>query len=419
MTHLISTLAPHCSAPAPSDTLVCSLMYCRISLDVYSAHGSAKKAAAQPKKARPRRSSSHNQGKAPLASDADGYAMGSYDNEPIDETSDAPSWIELRGIPDPRNRGGISLTSSPQSPNVPQDMVAPIPFHLHSLSGVPSSMPGSPFAPSLHGSTGVLPGMPHMTPTLPHGPIMPHSENGYGMNHHPSMNPYGQMPPAASAPPSLAPVQQHSDAIARILALQQANAMPSNSNESLNGSGLSSSTGSMNGTAHHMNGNAHNTNFGHHHPMGGLHQPFPSFDMPRTMSPSMSAPPTSHNMSTPPIPFPQYGVSAFPSAPSSVAPFQPQFPFHMPPPQQTLQQQPQPQARSNLVSLDHLMLLQQPKQQTPPIQSPPAVFQASPTYQDASAAANRHSTLKSSNKGIPSPRNNIHAHHNFGVPAQP
>lgn len=345
----------------------------------HSAQGSAKKAAAQPKKARPRRSSSHNHGKAPLSSEDDGYAMGSYDNEPVEEGSATPSWV-MNSATESKSPSS-PLTSAPQSPNAPQEMIAPIPFHLHTLSGVPSAMPNPSFAP-LHSSNGHS----HMTPTMP---PLGHFPPTMAFNQGPGMSSFGQMPPA-SAPPSLAPAQQHSDAIARILALQQANSLP------LNASSSSSSSG-----GHLMNSS------------NGYAQPPPNFvpigfDMPRTMSPTAAG----NNVSTPPVPF-------FP--PSNMPMHNPFMPMHAAPPHvssPSLSAPPAfhaapifPQPAVGGVNKNGFVM-----------QSPPPIFTVpqsptTPTYHDASAAAQRH--LKTSNKSVPSPRSNIHAHHNFGVPAQP
>lgn len=382
-----------------------------------SAHGSAKKAA-QPKKARPRRSSSHNHGKAPLASEHDGYAMGSYDNDVIDDSTSTPSWVansasESQSPVSPAN--GASATS-----NAPHDMVAPIPFHLHTLSGVPSAMPGAPFS-TLNNSTGSMapPGM---------------SLAPYGASSSPFSTPsYGQMPlapPAASAPPNLAPAQNnHQDAIARILALQQANMTFDDRSQATNYAG-------------HVPFRPHGTVS----PMGAAASVPPAAVSTPPFFPPASVPinpfattPTSHvapvlgnatpSVSAPPSfgsphIFPNYSASALPLNPSlasapltnHVAPNHVASTNTAP----TLTNGGNRSLNSSNgvpLSLDHLLgkhVMITPLEQqrtTPPSPAP---------YHDASAAAARHSQLKSSNKSIPNTRtNNIHAHHNFGVPAQP
>lgn len=357
-----------------------SLLDSSTSFAANSAQGSAKKAAAAPKKARPRRSSSHNHGKAPLSAEDDGYAMGSYDNEPIEEGSATPSWV-MNTATESKSPSS-PLTSAPQSPNAPQEMIAPIPFHLHTLSGVPSAMPPSTFAP-LHSSNGHS---SHMTPTMP---PLGHFPPTMAYPQGPAMPAFGQLPPA-SAPPSLAPGQQHSDAIARILALQQANSLP------LNASNSSSSSGGH--MLNSSNGYAQPPNFV---PIG--------FDMPRTMSPG-----TGTNVSTPPMPF------FSPSGPNM--PLHNPF-MHVPPPHVSSPSLSAPPAFGAAPIFPPPTSMGVPNKNGYIMQTPPPVFTVPsqsptiPVYHDASAAAQRH--LKTSNKTVPSPRNNIHAHHNFGVPAQP
>ena len=408
------------------------------------------------KKARSTRSNSTNKTPTPTASD--GYAMGSYDNEPVQETIATPSWMRstpaegaVPQSPSSPVAGGPAY-SSPLVPTAPAsrtNMVAPVPFHLHPFA--PSGAPTGPMPP--------MNGYPSMTSPGPMGlsgmpaPIpvgMPPNAGAFGVNPIGPAYSQGFGPTSASAPPQVA----SQDTIARILALQHANSSMSQSNTPQFAAAAASSAQTP--VFPSASSNPHLAT-----PVGN---PFaaPTGSMPMA-HPIQSAPPGAIQPSL----FPT-GVQTSPPKPGAATPI---FLDHLLPPQQPAMQHPQqqqqmdlklwmdqfkvatqaPAPRANGVPMptsstaqmhhhqphhfgnpqptDSLYQLQQ--QMTSSGQGKPVQLTLSneghikvtgPSAADMlfEPPSPSRSHLKTSGKNIPNPRTaQIHAHHNYGVPAQP
>jgi hypothetical protein len=394
------------------------------------------------KKARPNRSNS--QTKPPAVKESDCYAMGSYDNDPVVEPASTPSWMRSASTELPITQSPSSPTypASPATPSIASrtNVVAPVPFHLPTYGTSTSTPMLAPFAQNMNNGSMSIPSMV-APPMVNNGAFGVNSMTpATGFPHHTSY-----MAPPASAPPSLAPTStpQHTqDAIARILALQQTTA---------------SMTPSMDFSSPHQQPTFDNQN---------------SVNFSRNLQEVQRncGPLPQTNMAPPMFPTP-IGNPFAAMSPAATTPIQQQkpiqsitasSPFAAAAPQQQQQQQ---HTNGTAVSLEHLMSMQQQLNQTRQSMDqfkPQPSSRASPVASDSLwqlqqqfstgtgkpvqlsvssdgtlKVANGHSSsnadflfepappannrpIKTSGKHIPSPRSApIHAHHNYGVPAQP
>jgi len=329
------------------------------------------------KKARPNRSNS--QSKPPVVKATDGYAMGSYDNEISSEPTSTPSWMR-DGVSDAASAKIPSSPSFPASPSpaLPPSsnhLVAPVPFHLPNYV---STGPTAPL-PNFVQNYNVTPlAMPPVLPPPGLVPLHPHA-NSVTTTPLGSTFPNGFMAPPASAPPSSHPLQTQ-DAIARILALQQANAS------------MSTSSSPLSFAAPPDSSNQNSVNFSRNFAEVEQSRSSPTPSLPHSaavVNPFNSAPIGPSSVQTSP---PKAVTASSPFAPAHAGSFS-------------------SESHRAQYQLDKLFCTSKP---------------ATATLASGHAADFLFDTqpsrvpLMSSGKHASSPRGgNIHAHHNFGVPAQP
>lgn len=330
------------------------------------------------KKARPSRSNS--QSKPPVVKATDGYAMGSYDNEISSEPTSTPSWMRDSAS----DSANAKIPSSPSFPASPSptlppssnNLLAPVPFHLPNYV---SSGPGAPL-PNFVQNYNVTPLA--MPPVLPPPGLVPLHPQANSVTTTPlgSTFPNGFMVPPASAPPSSHPMQTQ-DAIARILALQQANAS------------MSTSSSPLSFAAPPESSNQNSVNFSRNFAEVEQSRSSPTPSLPHSatvVNPFNTAPIAPSSVQTSP-----------PKAVTASSPFAVQSPSA-------------PQRGQS--RLDEVFLMSAAAKPGPMVttthrgQGADFLFDTQPS----------RVPLMSSGKHASSPRGgNIHAHHNFGVPAQP